>query len=134
MKKLALLLIISSCLVIFSCKKGATSEKFSLLTSHTWVSDSLLADGVDASGPDGMLKNFKGEAKFNEDYSGYFGSYTGTWRFAFDEKEIVITTDLLPIPITAVIAELNNVSFKITTTYPTLLGVPAKIRMTFKPK
>jgi hypothetical protein len=132
MKNLALLLIISGCFYIFSCKKDSQSELFKLLTGPVWVSDSLLANGVDASGQDGVLKNFKGEVKFNEDGTGYFGKYTGTWRFSFNETQIVIVTDSLPIPLTSQIAELTKSSLKITTSYT--ITVPINIRMTFKAK
>ena len=134
MKNLALLLIISGCFYFSSCKKDSHSEPFKLLTGPLWASDSLLANGVDASGPDGMLKNFKGEIKFNEDGTGYFGIYTGTWRFAYNETQIVIETDSLPIPLTSKIAELTKISLKITTSYPNLSGVPTNLRMTFKAK
>ena len=80
-----------------------------------------------------MLADFKGEAKFNEDYTGHFGVYTGTWRFAYNETQIVIKTDLLPIPMTTKIAELTKISLKITTSYPNPLS-PINIRMTFKAK
>jgi hypothetical protein len=134
MKTLVLLLIISGCISLASCKKDTQSENFKLLTGPTWASDSLLANDVDASGPDGMLKNFKGDAKFNTDYTGTFGVYSGTWRFASNETQLVITTDSLPFPVTTQIAELNTVSLKIITIYPNPLGVLTKIRMTFKAK
>lgn len=135
MKNLALLFIIAVCMAFFACNKNSESERFKLLTEPTWASDSLLANGFDAGGPDGLLKNFKGEAKFNKDGTGNFGIYKGTWRFAYDETQIVIETDSLPIPLTTQIAELNSVSLKVTTSYPNLLtGVPIKIRMTFKAK
>jgi hypothetical protein len=132
MKNIALLIIIAGCFYFSSCTKD--SESYKLLTGHVWVSDSLLANGVDASGPDGILRNFKGEAKFNEDLTGYFGIYKGTWRFAYNETEIIISTDSLPIPLSTKIVELTQLSLKITTTYPVTLGVPINIRMTFKPK
>ena len=134
MKNLTLLFIITLLLAASSCQKDSDSERFKLLTGPVWASDSLLADGTDASGPDGMLKNFKGDAKFNEDGSGNFGIYTGKWRFAFDETQIVIETTSLPVPLTTNIAELTEKSLKITTTYPNPLGVPTAIRMTFKAK
>jgi hypothetical protein len=135
MKNLVTLFIISVCLAIFSCKKDSESERFKLLTAPMWASDSLLANGVDASGPNGILKNFKGDAKFNKDGTGNFGIYEGTWRFAYDETQIVIVTDSLPIPLTTQIAELTSASLKITTSYPNLTtGVLIKIRMTFKAK
>jgi hypothetical protein len=136
MKNFALLLILTEFFYISSCKKDSQSDAFTLLTGPTWVSDSLLANGVDASGPDGMLVNFKGEVKFNEDGSGNFGVYTGTWRFAYNETQIVIETDSLPIPLTTKIAELTKISLKITTSYPNPLNpaTPTNIRMTFKAK
>ena len=133
MKTLTLLLIISGCFIIFSCKKNSQSEQFKLLTGPTWVSDSLLANGVDAGGPDGVLSDFNGEVKFNEDLTGNFGKYTGTWRFAYNETQIVITTESLPIPLTNKIVELTTSSLKITTSY-SILGVSTNIRMTFKAK
>ena len=136
MKNFALLLIISGCFFISSCKKNSQSEPTKLLTGHIWTSDSLLVNGLDASGPNGLLENFKGEVKFNEDGTGNFGVYTGTWRFAYNETQIVIKTDLLPIPMTTKIAELTKISLKITTSYPNLLNPlsPINIRMTFKAK
>jgi hypothetical protein len=136
MKNIALLLVLSGCFYFSSCKKDTKSDTFKLLTGPTWVSVSLLANDIDASGPSGMLKNFKGEAKFNEDGTGNFGVYTGTWRFAFNETQIVITTDSLPVPLTTQIAELTTLSLKITTTYPDPVTptIPVNIRMTFKAK
>ncbi|TAL65378.1 MAG: hypothetical protein EPN88_09665 [Bacteroidetes bacterium] len=136
MKNLALLLILSGCIYFASCKKNSQSEPFKLLTGPTWVSDSLLANNVDASGPDGMLVNFKGEVKFNEDGTGNFGVYTGTWRFSQNETQIVITTDSLPVPLATNIAELTKISLKITTIYPNVIDpiAPVHIRMTFKAK
>ena len=136
MKNLGLLLVITGCFFISSCKKDSQSEQFKLLTGHIWASDSLLANGLDASGPDALLTDFIGDAKFNEDGTGYFGIYTGTWRFTIDETQIVITTESLPVPLTTKIAELTKISLKITTSFPNLLnlGAPIKIRMTFKAK
>jgi hypothetical protein len=136
MKNIILLLIILNCFYLASCNKESESERSKLLTGPVWVSDSLLANGADASGPTGMLKNFKGEAKFNKDGTGYFGSYAGTWRFAFNETQIVISSDSLPIPVTTVIAELTSASLKVTTSYPNPMNptIAAKIRMTFKSK
>ncbi len=135
MKNLVLLFIISLSLAIFSCNKDSESERFKLLTGPTWASDSLLANGVDASGPGGLLENFKGDVRFNEDGTGSFGIYKGTWRFAYDETQIVIETDSLPIPLTTQIAELTAASLKITTSFPNLTtGITTNIRMTFKAK
>jgi len=129
MKNIALLLVIVGCFQIFSCSNDSQSEKFLLLTGPVWASDSLLLNGEDASDPGELLENFKGDVKFHEDYTGNFGSYTGKWRFAFDETQLVISSDSLPIPLTAIIAELSQTSLKITTNFSTY-----NIRMTFKAK
>jgi len=136
MKNLAILLILSGCIYYSSCKKDTQSEQFKLLTGPVWVSDSLLANGIDASDPGEFLEDFKGEVKFNEDGTGYFGVYSGTWRFSYEETQIVITTDSLPLPLTTKIAELTSISLKITTSYPNVLDPhnPVNIRMTFKAK
>jgi hypothetical protein len=129
MKNIALLLVIIGCFQIFSCSKDPQSEKFLLLTGPVWASDSLLVNGEDASDTGELLENFKGDVKFHEDYTGNFGSYTGKWRFAFNETQIVISSDSLPRPLTAIIAELSQTSLKITTNFGTY-----NIRMTFKAK
>jgi hypothetical protein len=135
MKNLALILVVSVCLIA-SCSKDEKSERFKLLTGPMWTTDSLLADGVDASAPGGILEKFKGDAKFQEDGSGYFGNYTGTWRFSADESQITIITNSLVLPIISEIVELTSSSFKIKTLVPNPL-IPTesiKIRMTFKAK
>ena len=135
MKSHAILFILTVSLAIFSCNKDSESERFKLLTDPTWASDSLLANGFDASGPGGLLEKFKGHVKFNEDGTGTFGVFEGKWRFAYDETQIVIETDSLPIPLTTKIAELTTASLKITTSYPDLAtGGTLNIRMTFKPE
>jgi hypothetical protein len=136
MKNLTLLLFISGCLILFACNKETKSERFLLLTGPTWTSDSLLWDGVDASNPGQKLAKFKGDAKFREDGTGYFGQYIGTWRFSFNETELVIDSDSLQVALTANIAELTKTSLKITTGYPNPANPsnPIDIRMTFKAK
>jgi hypothetical protein len=137
MKNLVILLMITGCLSVLSCqKKESQSDYFTLLTTPVWKSDSLLVNGADASGTGGMLELFKGDAKFNADGTGNFGSYTGTWRFANNETQIVITSPSLPLTLTTLIAELTNTSLKVTTSYPNLANPsqPIKIRMTFKAK
>lgn len=136
MKHLLILLAFAGCLFGSSCKKDSQSNQFKFLTSPVWVSDSLLANGIDAGGTGGILENFKGDAKFNKDGTGYFGKYSGTWRFASAETQIVILADSLSIPLTANIAELTSISLKVTTSYPNILNPasPIKIRMTFKAK
>jgi len=123
-------------LICFACKKkDEHSERFKLLTGHVWVSDSLLVDGDDAGGADGLLEKFAGDAEFREDGTGYFGQYKGTWYFSNLEKDITITTDSLIVPLTSRIAELTQTSFKITTNYPSPVpGVSLAIRITFKSK
>jgi len=119
-------------LIVSSCNKDKESDRFTLLTSHTWTSDSLLANGVDASDPGEMLALFKGDADFNADGTGTFGQYTGTWMFTDNETNVAITSPDLPFALTTHIAELTAVSLKVTFTFP---GVtPSSIRMTFKPK
>lgn len=135
MKNFFLLLIISGCFVVFSCKEKE-SDRFRFLTDHAWLTDSLLANGVNATGPGGILTKFMGEAKFNKDGTGYFGTYTGTWRFNIDETQLVIESDSLQIPVITDIVELTSSSLKIKTNFPNPLDLlnPIKIRMTFKPK
>lgn len=135
MKNLILFVIISSCFAVFSCK-DKESDNFKFLTENTWVTDSLLVNGVDATGPGGLLENFLGDTKFNKDGTGSFGAYEGTWRFNLNETKLVIETDSLPLPITADIKELTSSSLKLTTVFPNPLNLQdlLKIRMTFKAK
>jgi energy-coupling factor transporter transmembrane protein EcfT len=137
MKNAILTLLICGIFLVASCtKKKEVSENFKLLTAHAWQSDSLLVNGVDASGPAGLLADFRGDAKFNADGSGTFGSYPGSWVFTSNETQLIITSDSLLIPITARIVELTTTSLKITTGFPNQLNpmVPLAIRMTFKPR
>jgi hypothetical protein len=136
MRNIVLLLIIAGIFAAASCSKDDRSERFKLLTAPIWATDTLMANGVDASGHGGILEKFKGDAKFNEDGSGYFGVYTGQWRFNVDETQITIITDSLPLPIISNIKELTKTSLKITTVVPNPLDQlnPFNIRMTFKAK
>jgi hypothetical protein len=130
---IAFIIIIGSCLV-FACKKEQ-SELFKLLTTPVWTSDSLLANDVDAGGPGGLLEKFKGDAKFKQDGTGYFGKYKGSWIFAGEETQIVIYSDSLPVPsLTTNIIELTENSLKITTGFPIPPAGEYRIRMTFKAK
>lgn len=132
MKNLLLYLLMTIMIIVSSCNKEKASDRFTLLTSHTWTSDSLLANGVDASDPGEMLALFKGDASFNEDGTGTFGQYSGTWMFTDNETNVAITSPDLPFALTTHIVELTRTSFKVTFTFP---GVtPTSIRMTFKPK
>lgn len=133
MKNVVLLLIITALIVASSCGKEKDSDRFTLLTSHAWASDSLLADGVDASGPGEKLEKFKGDATFNKDGTGTFGQYLGTWMLVDNDANLAISSPDLPVPsIATTIVELTSTSLKVTFIYPDL--VPLNIRMTFKPK
>jgi hypothetical protein len=118
----------------FACETEE-SERFKLITGTYWQSDSLLANGADASGPGGMLEKFKGNARFNKDGTGVFGVYTGTWKFAYNDTEIIIDSDSLDFPLTTHIEELTASSFKITTAFPNMANPsqPTRIRLTFIP-
>jgi len=136
MKNLVSFLIVTGCLFITSCK-DKESDRFRFLTDAVWVAESLLANGVDATGPDGILKNFVGDAKFNTDGTGTFGTYTGTWMFDTNETKLIITSASLPIPITLNITELTSTSLKVQGSIPdpqNLTGPLINIEMTFKAK
>lgn len=132
MKKILFLLLPGMLLLAAACGKDRQSERFELLTAHVWTSDSLLADGVDASGTGGILEKFKGDVTFRKDGTGTFGQYNGTWAFTDDETNLAIDSPDLPFTLTTHIVELKTTSLKVTLTYPgvTLIAV----RMTFKPK
>ncbi len=67
-------------LLVFACsKKEEKSERFLNLTGNVWTTDSLLANGIEAGGPGQILEKFSGDAEFNEDGTGYFGEYSGSW-------------------------------------------------------
>lgn len=132
MKKNLFLLLLALSILALSCNKETASEPFTLLTSHVWTSDSLLANGIDASDPGEMLALFKGDASFNKDGTGTFGQYTGTWMFTDSETNIAISSPDLPLTLTTHIVELTSVSLKVTFNYPG--NPPTSIRMTFKAK
>ena len=132
MKNIVPWLLITVLVCATSCKEK-TSERFDLLTSHAWTSDSLLADGVDASGVGELLEKFKGDIVFRVDGSGTFGQYTGTWMFVDNQTNLQIVSPELPTLLTTHIVELTSTSLKVTFTYTTLEG-NKNIRMTFKPK
>ena len=137
MKNLLLLTGIILCLALASCSKEEEENEFvTILTTPVWKADSLLANGVDASGPGQLLEKFKGEAKFNRDNTGTFGRYEGTWWFTENNTQIKIRSDSLLVPLTCKIVELIPTSFKITTAVPDTANLmnEIKIRMTFKPK
>ena len=138
MKKTVLFFVFISVAYVFvSCKKDTVpSDNMNLLTSHIWAADSLLADGVDASGEGELLEMFKGDTKFNEDGTGYVGEISGTWQFSNEETALIITSDSLLFPVSTKIAELTVQSLKLTTSYPKQTNpvVYADVRMTFVPK
>ncbi|MBW7847431.1 MAG: hypothetical protein H3C41_05020 [Bacteroidales bacterium] len=136
MKNYFLLILFSVIFCLISCNKAEENDRFELLTTPLWQSDSLLVNGLEAGGQGQILEKFNGTAKFNRDATGYFGQYTGSWRFADDRNQIIITTDSLPIPLTTLIRELTSTSLKITTAYPdqTNPSETMNIRMTFVAK
>ncbi len=140
MKNLFLLLILLTGVMIFTCCKKEEEEPeptpYELLTGHVWVSDSLLANGVEAGGSGQLLEKFNGDAAFRADGTGTFGEFSGTWVLSADNKELTITTTELTFPILAQIVELTKTSLKITTGFPDPFNPPEviAIRMTFNPK
>lgn len=137
MKNLLLLLLIIVGLALTNCNKDDENDLYVILTAHTWTTDSLLVDNLDASGPGQILENFKGDANFNEDGTGTFGKFTGTWRFPDQTRtQLVLVTDSLAFPLTTNIIELTKESLKITTELPDMTGLSGSlhIRMTFVAK
>lgn len=120
-----------------SCNKkdDEKSQRFILLTSHAWINDSLLADGVEEGGEGGILHNFAGETCFNEDGTGYVGVYLGNWWFNDDETQLFIDSDSLPAIARAVVHELTENSLKLLTLYPSQRdsGHILQVKMTFVP-
>jgi hypothetical protein len=137
MKNTFISILIIAAIIAFSCKKEEVeSTNFKNLTSHIWVSDSLLVEGEDASGPGEMLEIFNGEVVLKKDGTGTFGVYNGTWYFTEEETKIVLASDSLGFPLTTNIEELTNISLKITTAFPSAIDPenPINIRMTFNAK
>jgi hypothetical protein len=133
LKNLLLLGVIAITLALTNCIKEDENDPFILLTKPMWRTDSLLANGKDASQPGQLLAKFKGDAKFKDDGTGVFGIYKGNWQFVENNTQIIIKTDSLPLPLTSKIVELTASSFKITTGVPDLVGGTGiiNIRMTF---
>lgn len=130
-----LLVLASLSLLYFSCsEKDKKTDRFNFLINNIWVSDSLLVNGIDASGAGGLLEDFVGEADFKPDGTGDFGDNTGSWYFTNNEEDITITSEALPFPLTCNIAELTAVSFKLTTSFTHPLAGQLDIRITFKAK
>ena len=136
MKNLSLSFLIILSFTLITCDKEGQSERFKFLTGSTWISDSLLADGVDAGYAGGLLDDFNGELNFRPDGTGVFGGYTGKWELTYNDTEIILTTETLAFPIVTQIAELTQNSLKVTTGFPNPVnpGAYYKIRMTFKSK
>lgn len=134
MKNILISILFIAGIIAFSCDTNEHSVDFDNLTSNIWDADSLLANGEDAGGPGQILEKFNGIILFNEDGSGTFGEYEGTWYFANDETNIVISSDSLIMPLTTLIEELTNSSLKMTTVFPNFVNPedPTNIRMTFK--
>lgn len=136
MKNLAIFLMVTICLFATSCKEKE-SDRFEYLTEAVWTPVSLLANGVDATGAGGLLAGFVGDAKFNADGTGTFGTYSGTWRFDVSEEKLIIITPSLIISVTLNITELTSTSLKLQGTFPdpqNPLGPPIDIQMTFNAK
>ncbi len=136
MKKILVSILIITTFFAFSCGEEDESSRFNILTSNIWLSDSLIANGEDASGSGEMLEKFKGRAIFNKDGTGTFGGYEGTWHFAYEETKIVLASDSLIMPLTTNIEELTNSSLRVTTSFPNMLDPenPTAIRLAFKPE
>ena len=136
MKNLVLSFFILSGLILISCTKEPATQRYKYLTEVTWVSDTLFANGEDASDPGELLEKFKGEVVFRTNGTGVFGVYEGTWNLAYDDTQIMIKADSLPMRLVTQIIELNAVSLKITTEYPNVIipTEPIQIRMTFNSK
>lgn len=122
-------------LMIAACGEKE-SERFILLTTPVWTSDTLYADGVDAGDPGELLYKFRGDAKFEKNGTGYFGEYDGKWMFNPDETKVTITSDSLAVAILANIYLLTSTDLRITAVVPNKenMSDPYDIRMTFKAK
>ncbi len=136
MRNIIGLSLITAYLLLSGCNKDDESERFKLLTTPVWTSESILANGVEPDGSWIFLKQFSGDAKFNKDGTGSFGSYTGEWKFNAAETEITIITTAVSLPIITDIVELTSKSLKITTTVNNPLNPleSADVSMTFKAK
>lgn len=141
MKRLLFVVVAIGAFTFFSaCDKDEDdSSRFDLLTGAIWESDSLLINGIDASGPGQMLEIFKGEARFNEDGTGTFGNFSGTWRFAQNETQLVIQSDSLPfgLPLSTIIHLLTEEELKVSTSFPDLTNLanpPIQVRLAFTAK
>lgn len=136
MKNITGLYLIAALFMLSGCSKDDESERFKLLTTPVWTSESILANGAEPAGSWEFLKQFSGDAKFNKDGTGSFGSYTGEWKFNAAETEITIITTAVPLPIVTDIVVLTSQSLKIATTVNNPLNPleSADVSMTFKAK
>ena len=135
MRQLTLMLMILATMGYMACKEEEpVLTPFELLTTRIWASDSLLANGEDASGPGEMLETFKGNAIFNTDGTGVLGNYNATWTLSVDNTEVTIITVDPAMEIITTIRELTKTSLKITTAVADINnpGQFIEIRMTFK--
>jgi len=136
MKKIASFLVIVTLVLGYSCK-DEESDRFKFLTGTVWTPVSLLANGVDATGPNGILAGFVGDAIFNEDGTGTFGTYSGEWMFAAAEEKLSISSSSPPISVILDIIELTETSLKLQGSVPdlqNLTGPAIAIEMTFRAK
>ncbi|MEE4176707.1 MAG: hypothetical protein V2I46_04285 [Bacteroides sp.] len=136
MKYTGIVLLLAAMIIAFGCQKDDEPTPFELLTGPVWASDSLLVNGQNAAGPGDLLEGFQGDAKFNTDMTGTFGTFSGTWRFAASETQLVITSEALPLPLQANIVELSETDLKLETIFPDPENVNQTllIRLTFKAK
>jgi len=136
MKKVSSFLIIATLVLAYSCKEEE-SDRFKFLTGTVWTPVSLLANGVDATGPNEILAGFVGDAKFNEDGTGTFGTYSGKWMFAAAEEKLSITSTSPPVSVILDIIELTETSLKLQGSIPDLQNLtapPISVEMTFRAK
>lgn len=128
--KPAWLVCVAVCLLITACNKEEKSERFILLTTPVWSAQSFEASGTDTTGIGILIKQLDGDAKFNEDGTGYFGNFTGQWKFMSDETQIQIDTPSLLAPVITDIILLTDQSLKLLATVTIL--APIDLIMTFK--
>lgn len=114
MKKLIYLTFVAVALFLYSCSKDKESERFTLLTTPVWTTESITATGADTTGVGVLIKLIRGDAKFNTDGTGTFGMFSGKWSLNSDEDQITITTLALPSSIVADILTLTNQSLKLS--------------------
>ena len=136
MKKIASFLVIVTLVLGYSCK-DEESDRFKFLTGTVWTPVSMLANGVDITGSGGLLEGFVGDAKFNEDGTGTFGTYTGEWMLVASEEKLSITTSSPIFSVILDITELTETSLKLQGSVPdpqNLTGPSISIEMTFRAK